>query len=93
MIQYRPPSGLTGANHYRIGAQYVYYCNQVNDEGICIGSGHNFNGSMVIANNYGDSMQGGNYMDIHRKEDSMSPNDGDNFNDTMSMGQTDERGL
>lgn len=93
VIQCSPPRGLTGADHYRIGAQSVYHCNHGNEEGIWIGSGHNFNGSMVIANNYGDSMQGGNYMDMHRKEDSMSPNDGDNSNGTVSMGQTDERGL
>jgi hypothetical protein len=92
VIQCSPPRGLTGADHYRIGAQYVYHCNHGNEEGIWIGSGHNFNGSMVIANNNGDSMQGGNYMDMHRKEDSMSPNDGDNSNGTVSMGQTDERG-
>ena len=60
VIQCSPPRGLTGADHYRIGAQSVYHCNHGNEEGIWIGSGHNFNGSMVIVNNYGDSMQGGN---------------------------------
>jgi hypothetical protein len=90
VIQCSPPSGLSGANHYRMRAQYVYDCNQGNDEVIWFGSGRDFNRSMVIANNYGDSMQGGNYLDRHRKEESMSPNGGDNSYVTMSMGQIDE---
>ena len=93
VIQCSPPSGVIGASYCRIGAQYAYCGNQRNDEGIWFGSGHNLNGSMVIANNYGDSMQGGNYLDRHREEDSMSANGGGKYNGTMNMGQTDEWGL
>jgi hypothetical protein len=93
VIQCIPPSGLSGANHYRMRAQYAYDCNQDNDEVTWFGIGHDVNGSMVIANNYGDSMQGGNCLHRHRKEDRMSPNGGDCSYGTMSMGQIDEWGL